>query len=72
MHAGNGLDQFGTPCHAALMRFTRGTEGLVTEGRGGLLGSDHDFGIANDLCCRPQLRLQLVGQLLDREGHAGG
>ncbi|MNI98100.1 hypothetical protein D3C73_1568760 [compost metagenome] len=72
MHAGDGLDQFGAPCHAALMCFARGTERLATEGGGGLLGGDHDFGIADDLRRRAQLRLQLVRQLLDRKGHASG
>ncbi|MNL82243.1 hypothetical protein D3C87_2095810 [compost metagenome] len=72
MHAGDRLDQFGAPCHTALVRFARGSERLSTEGRGGLLGGNHDFGIADDSRRRAQLRLQFVGQLLDREGHASG
>ncbi|MNF91634.1 hypothetical protein D3C84_742420 [compost metagenome] len=72
MHAGDGFDQLRAPCHAALMRFAGGTEGRSTECRGGLFGGDHHFSVADNLCRGTELRLQFVGQLLDRKGHAGG
>ncbi len=72
MHARDGLDQFRTPDHSALMRLAGGTERLATEGRGGLFGGDHDLGIADDLCRRRELRLQFVRQLPNRKRHAGG
>ncbi|MCY1362719.1 hypothetical protein D9M69_494510 [compost metagenome] len=72
MHTRNGLDQFRTPDHSALMSLAGGTERLATEGRGGLFGGDHDLGIADDLCRRRELRLQFVRQLPNRKRHTGG
>ena len=72
MHARNRLDQFGSPGHATLMRLAGSAQGFATEGRGGLFGGNHHFGVADDLRRRTELRLQLVRQLLDREGHACG
>jgi len=72
MHARNRLDQFGSPGHATLMRLAGSAQGFATEGRGGLFGGNHHFGVADDLRRRTELRLQLVRQLLDRKGHACG
>ncbi|MNZ88862.1 hypothetical protein D3C78_1077640 [compost metagenome] len=72
MHAGNGLDQFRTPHHAALMSLAGSAQRLATEQRGGVFGGNHDLGVADDLCRRRELRLQLLRQLPNRERHPGG
>ncbi|MNY21275.1 hypothetical protein D3C86_1548080 [compost metagenome] len=72
MHARNRLEQLDPPCCTALMGLAGRTQRLSTEDRSGLFGSDHDFSVADDLCGRAELRLQLVGQLFDRKGYASG
>ncbi|MNC83997.1 hypothetical protein D3C75_1382730 [compost metagenome] len=53
------------------MGLAGGAQGLLAELRSGLLGGDHRFGIADDLCRRIELGLNLAGQLLDRIGDTG-
>ncbi|MNG96104.1 hypothetical protein D3C79_551600 [compost metagenome] len=71
VHALDRLRQHRTAGGAAFMGAAGSHQGLLAQLRGSLLGADHYFGAADDLCCRAQLRLQLVCQLLHRERHAG-